>query len=543
MQEFIKIIEQFAFFADYTHLLLLGLLGLLALCFFILLRIFSSVRQQDGRTSSFNRELAATMQNRNTDLSSQWTHFANQCSQANADSKEALDKIAQEAQRTHGDVQELQQTLEKTAQEAGRTQADMQDLRQEVSALARALEDAHTAAAGEVTALRGLLEKNGIFLYDRFNELTGDLATRLEGQNERVENIRELLSRADTAKDIQGLRDGIAREIADLMLKERALQQEVQTQTISLIGESINRLAGEMDAKLTLVTDKVSNRFGENLASTMQSFAALQGQIDALIATRDEVSSLGGDVTSLARLILSQGGGGIAAGHLPDMLAAMLPDDAYVLNPVVNGRTAAAQLILPGEQGAVVVDSSLPMEDFEMIFAPDADDAARREARLLFGERVMAHINYVADNFIAPPATGANALLFVPSEIAFAELQAHHKDCASHAASRHVWLVSPTTLAAALNMARSALKDQKARLQLEQMKKALREVAREAQSFEARLLEIGDHVNNAMRSVQRAESAGVKLFGDVRSISDAAKDEGEPPALTQSAPSTPPAER
>lgn len=545
MQDILNMFEGLAFLAEYSHLMLLALFALALLCFLLLLGISSSVRRQGMESAMLGQDLAKTVQEKDTGMMEKWEAHAHENTQANSHAKEVLDKVAQgtqkfqsEVQTLHASMEDLQRTVEGAHKTAGEKDSSLRTLLEEVRANAGKKDD----------TLHALLEKNSVFLYDRFNELSASehsrlqelekkLAALLSEQSKQVSGaLQEVLARNSQGDTMQALRDGIAREIADLMLKERALQQEAQTQTLNLMSESINRLAGEMDAKLTLVTDKVSNRFNENLASTMQSFSTLQGQIDALLSAKEELGTLGSDVTSLTRLILSRSGGGITAGHLPELLSAMLPDDAYVLNPVVNGQRAAAQLMLPGEQGAVIIDSSLPLEEFDLTLAQDTDEATRSEARRAFGERVMAHINHVADCFISPPATGGSALLFVPSETAFAEIQAHYKDCTSHAASRQVWLVSPTTLAAALNMARSALKDQKARAQLEKMKKALQQVAHDAQAFEARLLEIGDHVNNAMRSVQRAENAGVKLFGDVHSIAAAAEDNAPPPALTQADP-------
>lgn len=414
----------------------------------------------------------------------------------------------------------------------------------DIKELEQSIARSEATGSDNLEKIRALFEKHGVFLHDRFGELAaGEEQRRQEMRQIITESLAEQKSGLDAIhnlvrtqteredKTVEQLRQSVTSQVAELILKERNAQQESQKQMISLISDSINRLTGEVDAKLSLITDKVSTRFNENLASTMQSFQSLQQQIDAFIAAKNDIDLLGRDVTSLTRLILNKESGGITSGHLPDMLAAMLPDDSYLLNPVINGHPAAAQLMLPGEQGAVVIDNNFPTQGFDAIIAPDSSDSERQEARQRFDDSLHTHINKVADCFIAPPLTGNSVLLFIPSEIIFAEIQAHHKNCASLAAERQVWLVSPVTLAAALNMARSALKDQRARDQLEQMRQALQHIAHEAQNFEARLLEIGDHVNNAMRSVQRAESAGMKLFSEVRSVSGNGGRQQPQPAL------------
>lgn len=381
-----------------------------------------------------------------------------------------------------------------------------------------------------------VMEKSTVYLHDRFATLSDAEEQRARKINALLENLatgqssgalphsapQSANGSAGDAPDesLIDISNRISSQIADLLMKERSLQQDSQSQTISMINASIEHLAGEVDSKLSLLTDKVSARFNDRLAGSMSSFHNIQKNIDELMVAQDALDSIGHDISSLARIMLSKGAEGVTTTHLSDMLATMLPDDSYILNPVINGRSAAAQLMLPGDQGAIIIDNSLQLAGVRHIFAPDASPMMRDRARSEFGSRVRQHISHVAGSFISPPDTGNLAMMFIASETAFAEIQAHHKDCVRHAVERQVWIVSPTTLAAALNMARTALKNQKAHAQLEQMRAALQQVATQARSFEARLVEIGDHVGNAMRSVHRAESAGVKLFGEVQGIAN-----------------------
>ena len=143
----------------------------------------------------------------------------------------------------------------------------------------------------------------------------------------------------------------------------------------------------------------------------------------------------------------------------------------------------------------------------------------RDNKRHTFRQELVSHINHVADNLINPPHTGESALLFVASEAAFAEIHVRHRAAVKLALSRRVWLVSPTTLLAVVNTANTAIRDHQARIQLQQMQESVAQIVEEARHFENRLTEIGDHVNSAWRSVQRAEGASGRLIGSIRGIS------------------------
>ena len=213
----------------------------------------------------------------------------------------------------------------------------------------------------------------------------------------------------------------------------------------------------------------------------------------------------------------ASGGGTLARERLSDLLAQSLPSDFYQLEaPLQNGSFASALLRLPEPNSAVVIDAELSLDKFFKSLDGEADDSVRAQAREDFHKTTVERINFVADNLITPPETGDSAFLFVPAEAAFAEIQAHHHEVVELAIQRRIWLVSPTTVIAIINTARAAVRDYQTQQQLEKIRETAADILKEAQVFENRIVEIGDHVNSAWRSVQRAETAGSRLLGRVR---------------------------
>ena len=62
------------------------------------------------------------------------------------------------------------------------------------------------------------------------------------------------------------------------------------------------------------------------------------------------------------------------------------------------------------------------------------------------------HIDAISDKYIIPGITSDQAILFLPAEAIFAEINAYHTDLIDYAYKRRVWLVSPTTLISTLTM-------------------------------------------------------------------------------------------
>ena len=54
-------------------------------------------------------------------------------------------------------------------------------------------------------------------------------------------------------------------------------------------------------------------------------------------------------------------------------------------------------------------------------------------------------------NTLSLEETAEGAMMFIPAEAVFAEIQAHHSDLVNESQKAKVWLVSPTTMMAILN--------------------------------------------------------------------------------------------
>ena len=101
--------------------------------------------------------------------------------------------------------------------------------------------------------------------------------------------------------------------------------------------------------------------------------------------------------------------------------------------------------------------------------------------------------------------------MFVPAEAVFAEIHAYHPDVVEHAASRRVWIVSPTTLMAVLNTARAVLKDVETRRQIHVIKDELGKLARDFGRFDERMRKLADHIRQAHEDAQQVQISGRKI--------------------------------
>ncbi|MGI9307412.1 MAG: DNA recombination protein RmuC [Gammaproteobacteria bacterium] len=411
---------------------------------------------------------------------------------------------------------------------------------------ARAQNAAEQAEQSDEKA-REQLEKLSLYLHDEFAAVAAKLArpaaapAALEELAQLNAQITALQNRPAENPAAEALAK-IGKQLAALQEQFAALQNRPQPGAeypalLEMLNQSMNRLGAEVDAKLTLLNSKLEKNMETRWSDALSSMNALREQIEELAGAGEQIKNINQNMTSLSRLMQARSGGDEtgARQQLSELLAQILPAEHFMLDvDLPNGHCAAAIVRFPDPKDSVVIDAGLPLLSFVQSLDETLPADERDAKRQAFRQELLAHINHVADCLIAPPDTGESALLFVASESAFAEIHARHRAAVKLALSRRVWLVSPTTLLAVVNTANTAIRDHQARLQLRRMQESVAQIVEEARHFENRLTEIGDHVNSAWRSVQRAENASGRLIGSIRGIAQQPEENERPPIANDS---------
>ena len=83
----------------------------------------------------------------------------------------------------------------------------------------------------------------------------------------------------------------------------------------------------------------------------------------------------------------------------------------------------------------------------------------RETAAKLFKSDVKKHIDAIASKYIIEGVTSDQAIMFLPAEAIFAELNAYHNDIIEYAYKKRVWITSPTTLMSTLTTIQVIIKN------------------------------------------------------------------------------------
>ena len=83
----------------------------------------------------------------------------------------------------------------------------------------------------------------------------------------------------------------------------------------------------------------------------------------------------------------------------------------------------------------------------------------RENYEKMFKQDMKKHIDAISSKYIIPGETADQAILFLPAEAIFAEINAYHQDIIDYAYKKKVWITSPTTLISTLTVVEMIIKN------------------------------------------------------------------------------------
>ena len=124
-----------------------------------------------------------------------------------------------------------------------------------------------------------------------------------------------------------------------------------------------------------------------------------------------------------------------------------------------NGYISDAILFAPEPLGTICIDSKFPLENYRKMTDKTLSNVERENATKLFKADVKKHIDAIRTKYIVPGVTSGEAIMFLPAEAIFAEINAYHPDLVKYSYQSKVWITSPTTLMSTLTIISMILKN------------------------------------------------------------------------------------
>ena len=239
---------------------------------------------------------------------------------------------------------------------------------------------------------------------------------------------------------------------------------EFQVDINKNMTEDFNALNERIEYKLNLINERVNERLDENFERTNKTFTSVLERLSKIDEAQKKIDSLSSDIVSLQGILTDKKSRGIYGevnlSHILSSVFGEKNDKIYKLQYTFNnGSIADSVLFAPEPLGTIAIDSKFPLENYRIMVDKRFSIPEREKAARLFKIDVKKHIDAIADKYIIPGVTSDQAIMFLPAEAIFAEINAYHSDLIDYAYKKRVWITSPTTLMSTLTTIQVIIKN------------------------------------------------------------------------------------
>lgn len=230
------------------------------------------------------------------------------------------------------------------------------------------------------------------------------------------------------------------------------------------LTEDFNKLNENIEKKLFMINEKVNERIDQNFEKTNKTFNNILERLTKIDEAQKKIDSLSTEIVGLQSVLTDKKTRGIFGEvNLNYILTSVFGENKGkiydIQHTLSNGSIADSILFAPEPLGTICIDSKFPLENYERMTNKNLSSVERESATKLFKADVKKHIDAISSKYIIPGETSDEAIMFLPAEAIFAEINAYHPELLRYSYEKRVWITSPTTLMSTLTIIQMILKN------------------------------------------------------------------------------------
>lgn len=230
------------------------------------------------------------------------------------------------------------------------------------------------------------------------------------------------------------------------------------------MNQDFTKLNEQVEQRLLAINEKVNERLDQNFEKTNKTFMNVIERLSKIDEAQKKIETLSTDIVSLQSILTDKKTRGIFGEvNLKHILTSVFGErnDAifrlqYTLS---SGVIADSVVFAPEPLGTIAIDSKFPLEHYQLMVDKKLSQEMRNNYEKMFKQDMKKHIDAISTKYIIPGETTDQAILFLPAEAIFAEVNAYHPDVIEYAYKKRVWITSPTTLISTLTVIEMIIKN------------------------------------------------------------------------------------
>lgn len=277
------------------------------------------------------------------------------------------------------------------------------------------------------------------------------LKALLENKLQMVEKLESISARMN--RDFTNFQEGTSKYINESNIK-----------LAESLSNNFNTLTKRIEDNLNNINKRVDERLNEGFEKTNKTFTNILERLSKIDEAQKKIDSLSTNIVSLQDILTDKKSRGtFGEVQLNNILISIFGegnDKIYqIQKKLSNGNIIDAVVYIPEPVGSLCIDSKFPLENYQRMIDKNLSEPERLQAEKEFKSNIKKHINDISFKYIISGETSEQAVMFIPAEAIFAEINAYHQDLIDYASSKKVWLASPTTLMSVLSTVQVIVKN------------------------------------------------------------------------------------
>lgn len=230
------------------------------------------------------------------------------------------------------------------------------------------------------------------------------------------------------------------------------------------MNKDFQDLNEQLERRLLAINEKVNTRLDENFEKTNKTFMNVIERLSKIDEAQKKIETLSTDIVSLQSILTDKKTRGIFGEvnlkHILTSVFGEKNDNIFKLQYTLStGVIADSVVFAPEPLGTIAIDSKFPLEHYQLMVDKKLSKDMRDNYEKMFKQDMKKHIDAISSKYIIPGETAEQAILFLPAEAIFAEVNAYHQDIINYAYKKRVWITSPTTLISTLTVVEMIIKN------------------------------------------------------------------------------------
>lgn len=292
-----------------------------------------------------------------------------------------------------------------------------------------------------------------------------------------------------------------------------------------VLTSDFNSMNDRIEARLNKIDDRVNERLDENFEKTNKTFQNVLERLARIDEAQKKIDSLSNDIVSLQTVLTDKKSRGIFGEvNLNQILSSVFGDrndniykTQYTLS---TGVIADAIVFAPEPLGHVCIDSKFPLENYRYMLEKGISEDERKKREKIFEVDVKKHIDAISSKYIINGETSSQAIMFLPAEAIFAEINAYHTSLINYAYERRVYVASPTTLMSLLTIIQAILVGMERDKYASVIHNELNKLGEEFMRYKDRWDKLSSHIETVSKDVRDIHITTDKITKRFDSISN-----------------------